>query len=181
MTWEANKEKWLEWGQNNKDMSFDDLIYTDETTVNIERHDEHAATKKDRNQDTSQGKRPCKGLCLSRDQLLSPHKSVHLWGEDDRVSLYLYFVQINSTFNQGCESRLAPLCLGQQCKALLQFGQNVYVIRGVNWWSTPPIVSRSQPCSRHNIQNTTYQCFLQSLQLRFHLHRGHLLATAGVR
>ena len=65
-------------------------------------------------------------------------------------------------------------------QALLQFAQNVYAVRGVNWWPTPPRVPTSQPCFTYNIQNTTNQCFLQSLQLRFHLHRGHLLATAGV-
>ena len=35
---EANEEKRLEWAEKNKDMSFEDVIYTDETTVQLETH-----------------------------------------------------------------------------------------------------------------------------------------------
>ena len=36
MIQDVNKTKRLEWARQNKDMSFDDVIYTDETTVQIE-------------------------------------------------------------------------------------------------------------------------------------------------
>ena len=35
---EANEEKRLEWAEKNKDMSSEDVIYTDETTVQLETH-----------------------------------------------------------------------------------------------------------------------------------------------
>ena len=38
MIGDVNKAKRLEWAQLNKDMTFDDIIYTDETTVQIETH-----------------------------------------------------------------------------------------------------------------------------------------------
>lgn len=38
MIWGVNKTKRLEWAQQNKDMSFGDVIYTDEATVQVETH-----------------------------------------------------------------------------------------------------------------------------------------------
>lgn len=36
MICEANEKKRLEWAKKNKDISFKDVIYTDETTVQLE-------------------------------------------------------------------------------------------------------------------------------------------------
>ena len=35
---DMNKEKRLEWAQENKDENFDDVIWTDESTVQLETH-----------------------------------------------------------------------------------------------------------------------------------------------
>ena len=46
MIWEVNKEKRLAWAIKNKDMFWEDVIYTDETTVQIETHRRTCCYKK---------------------------------------------------------------------------------------------------------------------------------------
>ena len=48
---DANKVKRLKWAQENKDMDFDDVIYTDESTVQIETHYRTCCYKR--------GQKPC--------------------------------------------------------------------------------------------------------------------------
>ena len=46
MICDVNKEKRLKFAQENKEMTFDDIIYTDETTVQIETHRRTCSYKK---------------------------------------------------------------------------------------------------------------------------------------
>ena len=53
MIQEVNKEKRPAWAIKNKDMFWEDVIFTDKTTVRIETHQKPAVTRKDKSLGTS--------------------------------------------------------------------------------------------------------------------------------
>ena len=50
---DANKEKRLAWACEHKGLNFEDVVYTDETTVQIETHRRTCCYKKDKNLGTN--------------------------------------------------------------------------------------------------------------------------------
>ena len=71
---DANKVKRLKWAQESKDMDFDDVIYTNESTVQIETHHWTCCYKR--------GQKPC-------------HK--HLVKVHVRASVCIHFEQVPSS------------------------------------------------------------------------------------
>ena len=108
----VNKTERLEWARENKDMSFDDVIYTDETTVQIETHRRTCCYRKGQKpRYKPKPKHPVKVHVWAGISCRGRTKSVHFRGKDERAFLHLHFAQIGPTLHQGCLSRRASLHL----------------------------------------------------------------------
>ena len=139
MICEANEGKRLEWAEKNKDMSFEDVIYTDETTVQLETHRRTCCYKR--------GQKP-----RYKPKPKHPLK-VHVWAgisHRGRTTLCIFEGKMN-----------APLFISILKKSLVPFirdvypdghrfvqdndpkhcskrAQKFYAEQGINWWPTPP-------------------------------------------
>ena len=130
MIQEVNKEKRPAWAIKNKDMFWEDVIYTDETTVQIETHRRTCCYKK--------GQKP-----RYKPKPKHPIK-VHVWAGISyrgRTSLCIFEGKMNAPlFVMILERCLVPFLRAvypdrhRLCKTMTLF----YEKRGISWWPTPP-------------------------------------------
>ena len=136
---DVNKEKRLKFAEENKDMTFQDTIYTDETTVQIETH-----------RHTCCYKRGCKPRYKPRPK--HPVK-VHVWAgisHRGRTGLCIFEGKMNaSLFISILRSTLLPFIKDSypdghrfiqdnNPKHCSKLARKFYDEEGVNWWPTPP-------------------------------------------
>ena len=135
---DVNKEKRLKFAEENKDMTFQDTIYTDETTVQIETH-----------RHTCCYKRGCKPRYKPRPK--HPVK-VHVWAgisHRGRTGLRIFEGKMNaSLFISILRSTLLPFIKDiypdghrfiqdNDPKHCSKLARKFYNEEGVNWWTTP--------------------------------------------
>ena len=136
---EVNKEKRLAWAIKNKDMFWEDVIYTDETTVQIETHRRTCCYKK--------GQKP-----RYKPKPKHPIK-VHVWAGISyrgRTSLCIFEGKMNAPlFVMILERCLVPFLRAvypdghrfvqdNDPKHCSNYARRFYEKRGISWWPTPP-------------------------------------------
>ena len=139
MICDANKKRRLQFAHETKEMTFDDIIYTDETTVQIETHRRMCSYKKD---------------CKPHYKLKPKHSlKVHVWvgiGQCGKAGLCIFEGEKNAPlFISILRSSLLPFikdvytdghCFVQDNdpKHCSKNARNFYHQEGINWWTTPP-------------------------------------------
>ena len=136
---DVNKVKRLEWARENKNMSFDDVIYTDETTVQIETHRRTCCYKR--------GQKP-----RYKPKPKHPVK-VHVWAgisHRGRTNLCIFDGKMNAAlFVAILEKSLVPFIRNvypdghhfvqdNDPKHCSRLARKFYAEKGINWWPTPP-------------------------------------------
>ena len=136
---DVNKEKQLQWTRENIDMSFRDVIFTDETTVQIETHRRTCCYRR--------GRKP---KCKSK--LKHPVK-VHVWAgisHQGQTTLCIFEGKMNAAlFISILERSLVPFIKAvypdghrfiqdNNPKHCSNLARQYYAACGINWWPTLP-------------------------------------------
>ena len=136
---DANKEKRLAWAREHKGLNFEDVVYTDETTVQIEAHRRTCCYKK--------GQKP-----RYKPKPKHPVK-VHVWAgisHRGRTNLCIFEGKMNAPlFISILRKSLVPFiravypdghCFMQDNdpKHCSKLAKAYYKESGINWWPTPP-------------------------------------------
>ena len=136
---DVNKEKRLEWAIQNKDMSFEDVIFSDKSTIQIETYQRTCCYKK--------GQKP-----RYKPKPKHPVK-VHIWAGISyrgRTNLCIFKGKIKAPlFVSISEKSLVPFTKDvypdshrfvqdNDSKHCSNFAKRYYKEKGINWWPTPP-------------------------------------------
>ena len=136
---DVNKEKRLAWAIQNKDMSFEDVIFSDESTIQIETHRRTCCYKR--------GQKP-----RYKPKPKHPVK-VHVWAGISyrgRTNLCIFEGKMNAPlFVSILEKSLVPFIKDvypdshrfvqdNDPKHCSNFAKRYYKEKGINWWPTPP-------------------------------------------
>ena len=138
---DQNKVKRLEWAKNNFDMTFDDVIYTDETTVQIETHRRTCCYKR--------GQKP-----RYKPKPKHPIK-VHVWAgisHRGRTNLCIFEGKMNAElFVSILDKTLLPFIRDvypdrhrfvqdNDPKHCSKYARKFYEDNNINWWPVPTIL-----------------------------------------